>query len=104
MIEKRTINRIKRVLATIKGNAERATPGPWSYNHGHVVKYDGKGGGFDIAAPIYSHSAHYVLGKTTDNDQADYGNMRHIATCHPQTMLQLAADIETLLKECGELP
>lgn len=91
-------NRVKRIMASIKGTAERVkgADGRWFVSHGHVIGRDCKKECYDVAArPWEAERSCYGVYKYADIRESDVA--RHIAACDPETMLQLAADIEALL-------
>lgn len=111
MTDDRTINRLKRTTALIDANAKLASPGPWRISHGHVYanvpkKEDERFSTrcFDICSQPWAKSHHTIYGLNPSTDRnAAYKDMRHIATCEPQTMQQLVADVGLLLAEREEL-
>lgn len=89
------LNRIKRVLGEIEGNAKKATPGPWAISHSHVIKSDQRGT-YDIASRPYDRD-HCVYGVNPYADPTATDDMRYIATVDPQKMLKLVEDIREVL-------
>jgi len=97
----KVLSRARRVLALIEANAKQATPGPWDISHGHVFKGEEKNGkwhAFDIACQPWERSQ-CVYGVHPNKWNMSDRDMRHIATCDPKTMQQLAADLRELLPE-----
>ena len=98
------LNRLKRRLELIEENAKKATPGPWSISHSHVIKHEKRGDkviSFDIAArPWEQRMCVYGI---NPHDGTDWADMRFIATCEPKTMLSLVDDVRLILKELQQL-
>jgi hypothetical protein len=92
-MDKTAARRLRRVTALIKANAQRATPGRWWISHSHVIANGKDGKAFDVACqPWRRDLACYGV-----NPGSEMDNMRHIATCYPEAMIQLADDIDALL-------
>lgn len=100
------LNRVKRVTDLIEANGKLATPGPWSVSHSHVIKHQslppaeghrwGKDASFDVASQPYKRDqACFGINPTGDG----YPDMRYIATCNPQTMLNLVEDVRKLARK-----
>lgn len=94
------LNRINRKLTLIEENAKRATPGPWSISHSHVIKHDSKSS-YDIACrPWMKEQTVYEVYPYASPSASD--DMRYIATCEPKSMLELVADVRTVLAELSQ--
>jgi hypothetical protein len=96
------VNWLRRTSTLIRESAQQATEGPWSLDHGHVVKRKFvalPGGGkkdasHDVAAPPFG-SGYFVRGSNPNG----WKDMRHIAVCDPKTMLKLIDLVGRLLEE-----
>jgi hypothetical protein len=103
MIEQKTLNRIRRVLAEIDANAKGAnSQGRWHISHGNVINSikDEKTGAYsyyDVASqPWEKRHTVYGLAPTAGNS---YRDMRHVATCSPAIMIRLVEDVLAVLAE-----
>jgi hypothetical protein len=106
IVNNKTINRIKRVTDDIEATAKAATPGRWAISHSHVYGTQVKDLGdgkcqrvyFDIASQPYER-AQCVYGVHPDKGGMGWSDMKHIATCEPERMKMLVADVRELLIE-----
>lgn len=85
-------------LAKLKELAQKATPGPW-----------GCGDGYYIFTPpdasVGDEQGAFVANCCNDYYGVEWScnNSRYIAAAHPQTVLELIAEVERLREENGRL-
>jgi len=100
MMNVSTLHRLRRVTNLMKANAELATRGRWWMSHRHVLARDRKSQPFDVACePWLKAQTVYGVNQYSGGD----ANMRHIATCYPDAVIQLVGDVEALLEERDQI-
>ncbi|MCB1466562.1 MAG: hypothetical protein KDK08_05320 [Rhizobiaceae bacterium] len=103
-LDEQEMNRLKRFLDEIESNAKPATRGRWRMDHGHVIasrertQEDGtiKNEVFDVACRPWDAK---MCVRLPNPYMSALQDMRHVATCYPEKMLELVKFVRRLLSE-----
>lgn len=98
------LNYLRRLLTSIEDNAKKAGNKHWGISHSHVIVFDPiTKQSYDVAARPYQRKE-CVYGVFPYASPSSSDDMRHIATCNPDTMANFAKRLRAVFPELARPP